>query len=74
MAAKGKLYEYAVLHHPKAKRDVAGNEEPVRSKIITDVTRVLAVTPDEVSIIAARSIPEEYLDRIDQMEIVIRPF
>jgi hypothetical protein len=74
MAAKGKLYEYAVLHHPKAKRDVAGNEEPVKSKIVTDVTRVLAVTPDEVSIIAARSIPEEYLDRIEQVEIVIRPF
>jgi hypothetical protein len=74
MAAKGKLYEYAVLHHPKAKRDVAGNEEPVKSKIITDVTRVLAVTPEEVSIVAARTIPEEFLDRIDQIEIVVRPF
>jgi len=72
--AKGKLYEYAVLHHPKAKKDVAGNEDPVKSKIITDVTRILAATPDEVSILAARSIPEEYLDKIDQVEIVVRPF
>jgi hypothetical protein len=71
---KGKLYEYAVVHHPKAKKDVAGNEEPVKSKILTDVTRILAATPDEVSIIAGRSIPEEYLDRLEQVEIVVRPF
>jgi hypothetical protein len=74
MAAKGTLYEYAVIHHPKAKRDGAGFEEQVKSQIITDVTRVLASRPEEVSIIAARSIPEEYLDRIDQIEIVVRPF
>jgi hypothetical protein len=72
--AKGKLYEYAVIHHPKAKKDVAGNEEPVKSKIVTDVTRVLASAPEEVSILAARSIPEEYLDKIEQVEIVVRPF
>ena len=71
---KGKLYEYAVIHHPKAKKDVAGNEEPVKSKILTDVTRILATGPEEVSILAARSIPEAYLDKIEQIEIVVRPF
>jgi hypothetical protein len=74
MTAKGRLFEYAVLHHPKAKRDLAGNEDTVKSVIITDVTRVLAASPDEVSILAARSIPEEYLDKIEQVEIVVRPF
>jgi len=72
--AKGQLYEYVVIHHPKAKKDVAGNEEPVKSKIITDVTRVLAATPEEVSILAGRSIPEEYLDKLEQVEIKVRPF
>jgi hypothetical protein len=71
---KGKLYEYAVIHHPKAKKDLAGNEEVVKSKIVTEVTRILAGTPEEVSIIAARSIPEEFLDKIEQIEIVVRPF
>jgi hypothetical protein len=74
MAAKGKLFEYAVLHHPKAKRDLAGNEETVKSSILTDVTRVLAASPDEVSILAARSIPPDFLDKLDQVEIVVRPF
>jgi hypothetical protein len=72
--SKGKLYEYAVIHHPKAKKDVAGNEEPVKSRVVTDVTRILAGGPEEVSIVAARSIPEEFLDRIEQVEIVVRPF
>lgn len=74
MAAKGKLFEYAVLHHPKAKKDLAGNEETVKSAILTDVTRILAVTPEEVSILAARTIPPEYLDKLEQVEIVVRPF
>jgi hypothetical protein len=72
--AKGKLYEYGVIHHPKNRKDAAGNEEPVKSKIVTDVTRVLAASPEEVSILAARSIPDEYLDKIEQIEIVVRPF
>ena len=70
----GKLYEYAVIHHPKPKRDVAGNEEPVKSKLITDVTRVLSSSDKEVGILAGRSIPEEYLDKLDEVEIVVRPF
>jgi hypothetical protein len=74
VATKGKLYEYAVIHHPKAKKDLAGNEETVKSAILTDVTRVLAASPEEVSILAARSIPPEYLDKLDQVEIVVRPF
>lgn len=74
MAAKGKLFEYAVLHHPKAKKDLAGNEEQVKSSILTDVTRVLAATTDEVSILAARTISEDYLDKLEQVEIVVRPF
>jgi hypothetical protein len=72
--ARGKLFEYGVLFHPKPKKDASGNEEPVKSKIVTDVTRVLATTPEEVSIMAARSIPEEYLGRLDEVEITIRPF
>lgn len=74
MAVKGKLFEYAVIHHPKPKKDVAGNEEAVKSAILTDVTRTLAGTPEEVSILAARSIPDDYMDRLEQVEIVVRPF
>jgi hypothetical protein len=74
MALKGKLFEYAVVHHPKAKKDQAGNEEQVKSLLLTDVTQVLAGTPEEVSILAARSIPDDYIDKLEQIEIIVRPF
>jgi len=72
--AKGKLFEFAVIHHPKAKKDIAGNEEVVRSKLITPVQTVLAGSADEVSILAAKSIPDEYMDKLDQVDIVVRSF
>jgi len=72
--AKGKLFEYAVIFHPKEK-DAAGNAlETKKSIIVTDVTRVLATSDKEVGMLAAKSIPDEYSDKLDDVEIVIRPF
>jgi hypothetical protein len=73
--AKGKLFEYAVIYHPKEKKDAAGNPlESKRSIIVTDVTRVLATSDKEVGMLAAKSIPEDYTDKLEDVEIVIRPF
>jgi hypothetical protein len=73
--AKGKLFEYAVIYHPKEKKDAAGNAlETKRSIVVTDVTRVLATSDKEVGMLAAKAIPDEYNDKLDDVEIVIRPF
>jgi hypothetical protein len=73
--AKGKLFEYAVLYHPKTKKDAAGNPiEDKKSILVSDVTRVLATSDKEVAMLAARSLPEEYTDKLEDVEIVIRPF
>lgn len=73
--AKGKLFEYAVLYHPKEKKDAAGNPlETKKSQIVTEVTRVLAASDKEVAMLAAKSLPDEYNDKLDDVEIVIRPF
>ena len=73
--AKGKLFEYAVIYHPKEKKDAAGNPlETKKSIVVTDVTRVLATSDKEVGMLAAKSIPDEYGDKLDDVEIVIRPF
>ena len=66
----GKIFEYAVLFHPKTKKE--GASEP--SKLIVDVARMVASNDKEVAIKAAREIPEQYLDKLDQVEIAIRPF
>jgi len=69
--AKGKLFEYAVLYHPRKKEK---DEEEKASKVIVDKVSVLAASEQEVSIMAARDIPTEYLDRLSEIEILVRPF
>lgn len=73
--AKGKLFEYAVLYHPKEKKDAAGNPlESKKSIVVKEPTTVVAVSEQEVGILAAKSIPSEYEDKLEDVEIVIRPF
>ncbi len=69
--ARARIFEYAVIHHPKPKK----KDEPAeKSVLIVDVERVLAVEPQEVTILASRQIPEDYLDKLEQIEIAVRPF
>lgn len=69
----GKLYEYAILYHPKPKK-VGDDTVTDPSVLVGDVKRVLATAEQEVAIKAAREIPETYLDKLEQVEIAIRPF
>jgi hypothetical protein len=69
----GKIFEYAVLYHPKAKK-VGDDAVTDPSQLIVDVKRVIANKDSEVAITAARDIPVEYLDKLEQVEIVVRPF
>jgi len=73
--AKGKLFEYAVIYHPREKKDAAGNPlEQKKSILVQDITKVLAGSDKEVAMLAAKAIPNEYDDKLDDVEIVIRPF
>ena len=65
-----KLYEFVALYHPKKKK----GEEKQKSELIVDIQRVLADSEDEVKILAARAIPEEYTDKLDRVELAVRPF
>ncbi len=67
--AKKTIYEYVVLHH-----ETDDEGEVTVSTIIVDVARVLAASEQEVGMIAARAIPEDYADRLAEVEITIRPF
>ena len=69
-----KLFEYAVLFHPKVVKDAQGNETQGADKLVKSPEFVLAKDDKEVAIKAARAIPDEYLSMLDQVEIVVRPF
>lgn len=72
--AKGQLFEYAVLHHPKATKEQADRQEQPKSVVVVPLTTVMATTEGEVSIMAGRAIPEEHLGHLDDVEILIRSF
>jgi len=69
----GKIFEYAVLYHPKPHK-VGDDSVTDPSLLVIDVKRVIANKDSEVAIMAARDIPTEYLDKLEQVEIVVRPF
>lgn len=71
--AKLKLYQYAILWHPKEKqKDEEKNE--AKTKLIVDLTTVLAASDQVAQMMAIKAIPEEYTDQLDQIDIAIRPF
>ena len=62
------LFQYAVFYEP-----LEGDEDE-EVELIEDVTTVLAVSIDQAQTFAARQIPAEYMDRLDRVTVVVRPF
>lgn len=71
---KSKLFEYAIIYQPKERTDAQGNDTTPRALLLVEPTRILCRDEKEAGITAAREIPEEYLARLDEVEIALRPF
>lgn len=72
--AKGKLFEYAVLYHPKKTKEQREAGEEPKSIVVQEPKLVLAVSEQEVAILTARSLPEQYISKLEDVEIIVRPF
>lgn len=68
-----KLYEYAVVLDEKRDKD---DEVTDDSRIVVPITAVVARDDAQAQLLAARSIPEEYLTngKLDRLTVVVRPF
>ncbi len=68
-----KLYEYAVVLDEKEDRDGEVVEE---ATVVVPVTAVLARDDAQAQLLAARSIPEEFVKngKLDRLTVVVRPF
>ncbi len=69
-----KLFEYAVLYHPKPTKEQRDAGDDITSVIVVAPRVVLAKDEKVAALLVARSIPEEYVDKLEKVEIVIRPF
>lgn len=65
-----KLFEYAILWHPTKEQKDNGK----KSIIVISPTLILSDDLSRVNMTAAMSIPSEYKDSLDQIEIAVRPF
>ena len=65
-----KLFEYAVVFTPTKKEVAEGNKQ----EIILKPNTILAANEQAAAMQVAREIPDAYADRLDQLEVCIRPF
>lgn len=72
--SKGKLFEYAVLYHPRPTKAQHERGETPKSEVVIAPTTVLATSPEIAGTIAAREIPAEYVDKLEDVEVLVRPF
>jgi hypothetical protein len=68
-----KLYEYAVVLDEKRDKDDDVTEE---AAVVVPVQTVLARDDAQAQLLAARSIPDEYVTngKLDRLTVVVRPF
>lgn len=66
-----KLFQYVVIYNPDLNKEKNKSKE---AKLLVNVTNVLASSFETAKVLAARSIPEQYLDRLDEVEVAVRPF
>jgi len=69
-----KLYEYAIIYTPLQTKEQNDRGERPKSELVVDVTRVLAASEKEADIVASRSIPDKYLDKLECIQIAMRDF
>lgn len=71
---RGKLYTYLAIYHPRETKDAGGNDITEKSKLIIPPTDILATSEKIVATTASRQIPDEYADKLEEVEVLIRPF
>jgi hypothetical protein len=65
-----KLFQFAVLLHPTDDEKKAGGV----SRLVVDVQTVLAHDQNGAVIQAGRAIPPEHMDKLEHLEVAVRPF
>lgn len=70
---KKKLFQFAVLFHEEWK---VGEDmkTKVETKMIVEPKTILATDEKSATLKIAKELPEEYMDRLENIEILLRPF
>lgn len=69
---KKRIFQFAVIYHEKV--DKGNNKEEIQSKIIVDLNTILAHDEKVALLQIAKQIPDDYQDKLQDVEICLRPF
>lgn len=64
------LFEYSIFWVPTEQQKKDGN----RAAILVPTTTILTANKEAAQTIASRSIPDAYIDQLDQVTVCVRPF
>lgn len=64
------IFEVAILLHPTEDESKNG----VSSMLLVRPKHILATNQHEATLLAAREIPDDYLERLDRIDVAVRPF
>ena len=68
MSTESKLFQYAIIWNPSEE------DKKDKPKVLKDITTILAQDEQKAFILASREIPKEYLEDLDNIQIVVRAF
>lgn len=66
-----KIFQYTAFWSPTEKEQENGDKPTM---IFEQVRMVLASTVEQANLHAARAIPDEWVDKLEQVTLVVRPF
>lgn len=69
-----KLFEFAVIYTPNNTKEQIDAGITAPPELIVPITSVLAKDEDQAKMLAARKIPESHMDKLDRVQIAVRPF
>lgn len=69
---KQKLFQFAVLHHEKISK--GKQEGEIKSVEVIKIKSILAADEKVALLLIAKQIPDEYQDKLQDVEILLRPF
>lgn len=69
-----KLFEYAAIFTPAPTKEEMERGVKPKSELIVPITSCLANNEKEAMMLASRALPEKYTDKLEQVEIAVRPF
>lgn len=65
-----KPFQYVIVYQPTEKEKKDGK----KSEIVVDLKTILAADEKTAMLLAGRAIPENFIDKLNQLDVYVRPF